>query len=269
MSEGPIDRIELNGVSAGVEDLRHLVQTNYGHFTAMRVENGGVRGLDLHLARLDTATHALFGSPLDGERVRGYIRHIVGGFSSASLRINVFARGLDRDNLTRTVEPDVLVMTSAARAPSLTPLRVKSFVYARDAAAIKHVGTFSLFHYRRLAQLEGFDDALFVDAASRISEGSIWNIGFIADEGIVWPDAPQLEGISSQLLKAGCALHGRHYSTRTVRLPDLANFSGAFFTNASAPVRPIASIDGHVFPADDGWVAKLQRCYESNPIQAV
>jgi 4-amino-4-deoxychorismate lyase len=264
------DRIELNGSPVQIEDLRALVQTNYGHFTAMRVEDGGVRGLDLHLARLDASTRALFGAPLEPARVRACLRHIVADARALSLRINVFARGLDRDRLDRVVAPDVLVMAAAARPADVTPMRVKSFVYARDAANIKHVGTFPLFHHRRLAQIEGFDDAIFADAAGRISEGSIWNVGFIDGDGaIVWPDAPQLDGVSMQLLKAGLARNGIATISRAVRAGDLANYRAAFFTNASVPVRPIASIDAHRFDATHEVFERLRSCYESNPTQTL
>ena len=65
-------RIELNGAPARVEDLRHLVQTNYGHFTSMQVHDGCVRGLGLHLDRLVQATRELFDCELDRERLRGF-----------------------------------------------------------------------------------------------------------------------------------------------------------------------------------------------------
>lgn len=267
---GSDERIELNGVAARTDDLRTIVQTNYGHFTALRVEEGGVRGLDLHLARLDAATRALFGAPLEAERVRAYLRHIVDGASALSVRINVFARGLDRDNLNRVVEPDILMTSSPARACTRTRVRVKSFVYARDAAQVKHVGTFPLFHHRRRAQIDGFDDALFTDATGRISEGSIWNVGFVAtDGGIIWPDAPQLDGVSMQLLKIGLARSGVNSTVQTIRLADLPSYRAAFFTNASAPVRPIASIDAHHFDATHAVLETLVECYESNALQII
>ena len=42
---------ELNGKPATLDDLQSLALTNYGHFTSMRLENGTVRGLSLHLDR--------------------------------------------------------------------------------------------------------------------------------------------------------------------------------------------------------------------------
>jgi len=172
---GAIDRSELNGNAATADDLRALALTNYGHFTSMQVEDGGVRGLDLHLARLDASTRALFGRPLDGDVVRGYLRNALRGFGdAASLRVNVFSRQLHRDRMAEPAEPDVVVSVGAPRRIETTPVRLKSFRYERVLPHVKHVGTFGLFHHRRLAQLDGFDDALFVDASGRVSEASIW-----------------------------------------------------------------------------------------------
>ncbi len=261
----------LNGVPATVDDLRHLIHTNYGHFTAFRVENGGVRGLDLHLQRLRHATRELFGSELDTQRVRDYLRQAVGSDKrELSLRVNIFARSLDRERLDRPVEADVLVIAVPATRRDGTPLRVKSFRYARELAAIKHVGTFPLFHYRRLAQQAGFDDALFVDENECISEGSIWNVGFLDRDGtVIWPEAPQLDGVSMQLLRSGLAQASSPSVTRRVRLAELAEFRVAFFTNASIPVQGIASIDDWECSAENAGFEALMRCYEMNSPQPI
>jgi branched-subunit amino acid aminotransferase/4-amino-4-deoxychorismate lyase len=251
--------------------LRHLVQTNYGHFSVMRAEDGGVRGLDLHLDRLQAATRELFGSELDRDRLRYYLRHVLNGAAGAwSIRIHVFARALDREHMDRAVGVDVLVGAGPAPAPTAQPLRVKSFVYARELPSIKHVGTFGLFHHRRLARLAGFDDALFVDAHGRISEGSIWNIGFVDGDGaVVWPLAPQLDGVGMRLIDAGLASQGMRSRARPVRLDELSAFRVAFFSNASVPVRAIAAIDDCRFDADAEIEQRLAAAYSSNPPQAI
>ena len=67
------ERIEIDGRSATVEELWAAVFT-FGHFTAMQVRDLRTRGIELHLRRLDAATGELFGSSLEGERVRELIR---------------------------------------------------------------------------------------------------------------------------------------------------------------------------------------------------
>lgn len=263
-------RFELNGTPACVEDLRVIALINYGHFTSMQVHESGVRGLDLHLQRLDHATRELFGCPLDVEQTRRWMRGaVVGGSRSLSLRVNVFSRVLDRDCLDAAAAPDVLVKTGAARSIKPLPLRVRSVHYEREAPHIKHVGTFGLFHHKRLAQLHGFDDALFIDAAGAISEGSIWNVGFFDGERFVWPDAPALDGISMQLLKRGMLARGIESVTRSVRVADIGTLRSAFFTNSSTSAVPIASIDSTCFVVDHGMLGTLDACMASNPLQRI
>jgi len=272
MTEPFIPRLEMNGAPASAEDLRHLVQTNYGHFSAMRVENGGVRGLDLHLARIESATLELFGRPIDRERVRSCLRHAIAESSAPlALRVNIFSSVLNRERPAEPVAPDVLVTITPASRTSAPPppLRVKSFAFTRTLPHVKHVGTFALFHYRRLAQLEGFDDAVFVDASGHVEEGSIWNIGFHDGSGIVWPDAPQVAGVSMQLLQAGLARHGVPRAMRSVALRDLGRFRAAFFTNSSVPVSMISCIDGIDFDVDAALELSLREYHDSNPLQPV
>ncbi len=268
MTDVVFNRTQINGVPATIEDLRMVALLNYGHFTSMQVRAGRVRGLDLHFARLARATAELFGHPLDVEATRGYLRKIVGNDSRAlSLRVNIFSRALQRDRLTIAAIPDVLVSTSVARDTAPLPVRVKSMRYERETPHLKHVGTFGLFHQRRIAQAAGFDDALFVDASGAISEGSIWNVGFFDGAGVVWPNARALEGVSMQLLKAGMQARGIASITRRVELTEIAAFDGAFFTNSSFAVLPIAGIDNVEFALDPERFVKLDACMELAPWQ--
>jgi branched-subunit amino acid aminotransferase/4-amino-4-deoxychorismate lyase len=261
---------ELNGRAAGVDDLRHLVLDNYGHFTSMRVQDGCVQGLDLHLDRLAGATLELFGTPLDRTRTREWMRQAIARVAGpTTLRVNVFSRALDRARLDRAVEPDVLVTTSPAPAPVLASARVRSVAWLRDAPHIKHVGTFGLFLQKRRAQAAGFDDALFVDGGGAIAEASIWNVGFFDGAGFVWPDAPALAGISMQLLKAGLAANGVASTSRRVALAEAASFGGAFLTNSARAVLPLAAIDDVGFGIGQDWIALLEAALARHPWQAV
>lgn len=263
------NRIELNGEPAGLDDLRLLAVQNYGHFTSMQVRDGCAPGLDLHLQRLQQATQELFGHPLDLEATRGWMRRAVAGADELSLRVNVFSRRFDRDRPLTPAAPDVLVTTAPARASAGPPLRVASVRYQREAPHIKHVGTFGLFHQRRLAQSRGADDALFVTADGAVSEGSIWNVGFFDGERVVWPDAPMLRGVSMQLLQAGLRETGVPSLVRRVGLDEIANFRAAFFTNSGCAVQPIAAIDAVEFAAAPELAGALAAAVRTAPWQRI
>jgi hypothetical protein len=91
MTAQGVIRIEIDGRPPRMEDLQRLALENSGHFTAMQVRDGRVRGLDLHLARLDEGSRELFGVGLDGQRVRDLAGHaLAGDIADASLRVIVF-----------------------------------------------------------------------------------------------------------------------------------------------------------------------------------
>src|ERR1700683_3884000 len=58
-------RVEIDGRATTAGQLRAVALADYGHFTAMQVRDGCVRGLDLHLARLAAATQEVFQAGLD------------------------------------------------------------------------------------------------------------------------------------------------------------------------------------------------------------
>lgn len=270
-----VARMELNGVPATADDLRLALANNYGHFTALRVQRGEVRGLGMHLDRLQQATRELFAGELDRERVRGWLRQAVGAEQrELSVRINVFSRRFDRARPAAPAAPDVLVSVAPA-PPAAAPsaLRLKSFRYQREMPHIKHVGTFPLFHFRALAQRAACDDALFVGADGLIAEASIWNIGFASGSGdatrIVWPRAPQLDGVGMRVLQAGLAKKGIASVTQPVRLSEVGAFRAAFVTNASTVAQLVTHIDGTEFVRNTALQALLTRCHDAVPAEPI
>src|SRR6266536_3775732 len=162
--------IEIDGLGASPEQLRAAALDSYGHFTAMQVRNRRVRGLDLHMARLDSANRELFGAGLAPAEVRALIRHALGDdIRDASVR--VYVRELqDRASVMVTVRPP-------GGMPS-APWKLMSAPYQRSLAHIKHTCDFGQRYYQRLAHDAGFDEALLTGPDAIISEGSITNIGF-------------------------------------------------------------------------------------------
>ncbi|MFD5096884.1 aminotransferase class IV family protein [Amycolatopsis thailandensis] len=256
-------KLELNGAPARSEDLAGAF--GYGHFTAMQVRDGKVRGLDLHLRRLETSTRRMFASELDTEAVRGYVRQAIRGEDALSVRVLIFSRAMDWSDPGAPAAPDVLVRTGPPKEHELTPLRLRSVSYERVLPEVKHVGTFGLVHHAREAMMAGYDDAVFVDYQGRISEASIWNVGFLDGGTVVWPQAPVLDGISQQLIRRGLTRYGVPQETREVRPADLPGFDAMFLTNSESVGWPVASVDDVALPfaAETGRI--LTEAYESNP----
>ncbi|HET9873914.1 MAG TPA: aminotransferase class IV family protein [Propionibacteriaceae bacterium] len=251
---------ELNGVPATTEELAALALTNYGHFTSMRVDDGRVRGLSLHMERLARDCRVVFGTDLNTDLVLEYARKAAAQqqVTSFTIRITIFDPHLGLGNIGAAAEPHVLVtVRPAGHLPPASPLTAKSFTYSRDDAAVKHVGLFGQLKCRRDAIAAGFDDALFLELDGQVSEGATWNVGFVTHDGeVVWPAAPVLPGVTMHLLQRLFPAN-----VREVRGVELGELAGAFATNTSIGVRPIRRIDDVTFDIAHAVIARMQAAY--------
>jgi len=262
-------RLELNG--RAVRDMElYPALSGYGHFTAMQVRGGRVRGLDFHLARLDAATKELFGVGLSGERVLHHLRHaLADGIQDASVRINVFSTDGSAEPAPG-VEPDISVLVTVRPPYEMPagPLSLCSVPYQRPFAHIKHVGGFAQGHYIKLVERRGFDGPLLVGEGGLVAEGAITNVGFIEDDAVIWPQAPMLLGIGMLVLQRELAAAGVPQRHRRVLLDDLASFDGAFVTN-SRGVATVRRIDELDIPLQAPLLARVLDLYAQAPWDAI
>ena len=245
--------VEIDGRAASADQLRAFALGGYGHFTAMQVRNGRVRGLDLHLDRLTAGNRELFHVALDTAAVCGHIRHALGDTGDASVRVYVCELG-DRPSVIVTVRPPGGMPDS--------PWRLQSVPYQRAVAHIKHVGDFGQGYYQRLAHRNGFDEALLTGPDAEIAEGSITNIGFCDGASIIWPAAAALAGITMQLLERQLPAAGLTSRRAGVRVPDVGSFAGAFVTNARG-IAAVGRIDDHVLAVNEKLMTTLTDAYQS------
>jgi len=251
---GTTVHIEIDGRGATVEQLSAAAPAGYGHFTAMQVRNGRVRGLRLHLARLDAANREMFGAGLDTAAVLGYIRHALGEQThDASVRVYVY-EAPDGPAVMVTVRPP------GTMAPGIW--RLQTVPYQRSLAHIKHIGDFGQSYFRRLALGNGFDEALLTGPDGIICEGSITNIGFSDGTGVLWPAAPALAGITMQILERALAERGVPSRHVPVHVSGLGSFAGAFVTNSHG-IAPVGQVDELTLPVDSALMSALTQAYES------
>jgi len=261
--------ILIDGLPATPEDLAHQASVNYGAYTSFRVENGAARGLDLHLARLEQAAVELFGeSPCDA-----YFRRLmalaVANRDACWLRVSLFSPEIGHRNPTYVGRPKVMTSVSPAPPPLATQVRVTAVPYEREAPHLKHLATFGLIRARRAARAAGFDDALFVDGARRVAEGTLWNIGFVQGDRIVWPQALMLAGVTQALIMRGLPQVGMTSETRPIRLDEVGAFDGAFLCNSATPACSITAIDDVWFANDPVLLAKVEAAWAAQPPQPI
>lgn len=240
--------------------LTPTLLVNYGHFTSLQVRAGAVQGWSLHLQRLQQGSQELFGSALDEDQLQDWLRQALQAFAleDASLRITVFSRHFDFRRPLQAAPLDVLIGLAAPATMPTTPRSVLPTRYQRELPHLKHVGTFPLFHLRREAMRQGFDDALLVDAAGVISEGSTWNLALWDGAQVVWPRAAALRGTAEQLLVQGLEALGQVQVQRPVALDELPGFSGAVACNATG-LWPLGRVGAQAFEQSQGLLRLLRQ----------
>lgn len=261
--------ILIDGLPATPDDLAHQALVNYGAYTSFRVEDGAARGLDLHLARLEQAAVELFGESPGEAEFRRLMALAVAGRDACWLRVSLFSPDIGHRDSAFVGRPKVMTSVSPAPPPLANRVRITAMPYAREAPHLKHLATFGLVRARRAARAAGFDDALFVDGEGRVSEGTLWNIGFVLGDRIVWPHAPMLAGVTQALITRGLPQVGLTRETRPVRLDEIGAFDGAFLCNSATPVCPITAIDDVAFANGPVLLAKVEAAWSAQAPQPI
>jgi len=252
MQHPPIIHVEVDG--RAVEEQPPFPAFTYGHFTAMQIRGGRVRGLDLHLQRLDSGHRELFGTGLAADMVRDRIRHALEGRpADASVRVYVG---------TSTVGTSVMVTVRAPIDMRDAPWSLLPVPYQRPLPHTKHLGDFGQTYFRRAAEGSGFDDALLTGDGGVVSECAIANFAVFDGSSVIWPNAPALAGITMQLLEPALAPSGIGSRHAPVLLGELASYAAAFVTNARG-IAPVARIDELAIPVDASLMRTVQDRYAS------
>jgi 4-amino-4-deoxychorismate lyase len=247
---------QLNGREPTPDELHRMAIGNYGHFTSMQVRDGRVRGMALHLARLDDGNAMFFGrrGDVDDElRLRGWIRQALGAVADASVRVTVTELGL----LVSVGDP--------VPDDPRPPLRVRTDGYERPWPAQKHAATMGLRYALRAATAAGYDDVLFIGRDGRAREGSMWNVAFWDGAQVVFPDAPMLKGVTMVLLQIALSMTGIPWTLRPVRVAELPDLLAAAAINSQCPAQPIGSIGDVVFGEHEKLVSALRTAWDTVP----
>lgn len=250
-------------------DLGPLAFAGYAHFTALQVRGGKVRGLDLHLQRLRSASVAFFGQALPDDQLRTCLRAAIeAGPSDLSLTATVYPPAGEFTLAATDRAPEVLVRTGPAASPPEGPLALAAIDHERFLPGIKYVGEPAKTHFLRQAAAQGFDDAAFVDRQGRLSEATIWNLAFWDGDSVIWPRAEVLAGVTMGIVRRQLEPLGIAQRVREVTLADLPALAGAVVMNSWTPGVAVNRIGAVPLPDAPAFLDVLHRAYRAEPLVA-
>lgn len=257
----------IDGHAASAADLRRMAMINYGALTSFSYQAGGVRGLDLHLQRLISSGQELFGQQLDKSRILKALCAALATVGEAWVRVTLTAPDLSMRTPEQAGDVVVGVWVSAPAQALADGQRLSAIPHQRELAHLKHLGTTGIIHARRKARMDGFDDALLISSTGQILEGTVWNIGLICDDTVVWPMGDILDGVTRRLIESGLSEMGISQAYEAVSLRDLSRFEAAFLCNAATPAGSISGIDGYGFDAEHPMLARIRDAWTRQALQ--
>ncbi|MFD1829176.1 aminotransferase class IV family protein [Streptomyces desertarenae] len=255
-----------NGRTASAGELAPLAFAGYAHFTAAQVRGGRIRGLDLHLERLRSASVELFGRALPDDRVRSHLRAALeAGPADLSLTVTMYPAAGEFTAGEPGAEPEVLVRTGPPASGPDGPLALAVVEHERFLPGVKCVGEPAKTYFLRRSAEQGFDDAAFVDRRGRIGEATIWNLAFWDGSAVVWPEAEVLSGVTMGILRRQLDRLGVPQRVREVTLADLPGLAGGVVMNSWTPGVAVRRIGPAVLPEAPDFVDLLHRAYRAEP----
>ena len=208
-----------------------------GVFEVIRVYDGRPFAIDEHLRRLERSA-ANLRLALDTEAIRAEAYRLLAragpGHPHETLRV-VVTRGGRRLMLTEPVAPlpERIRLKTITYAPSRVLDGVKSLSYAANMLT------------RRLAQEQGYDEALLVTPHGRVLEAPTSSLFWVAGGELLTP--PLGDHILASITRA-IVIEVAGAEERGCTLADLRDAEEAFLASTVREVQPIAAIDEHELP---------------------
>ncbi|MFD0689213.1 aminotransferase class IV family protein [Actinomadura fibrosa] len=258
--------VHRDGQPVTIAELAPLAFAGYAHFTAMQVRGGRIRGLDLHLERLRSASAELFGRTLPDDRVRSFLRTALeAGPADVSLTATVYVAS-GQFTADETAEPEILIRTGPPASGPAGPLALAAVEYERFLPAVKHVGEVAKTYLMRRAVRDGFDDAAFVDRRGRISEATIWNLAFWDGDAVVWPDAAMLAGTMMGIVRRQLDRLGVPQRVQEIAPADVPAMAGAAVMNSWTPGVAVHRIGSAPVPEAPRFLDLLHQAHQAEPL---
>ena len=241
----------------GASDVAPLA--GEGHFTSLQLRAGAAQGFDLHLARLRDDHQAIFAAPLSDVLLAAALAPACEGAGTADATLRVAIRRQRPGSV-----PRIHVSTLPPRQVPAKAVALASALHVRRDPAHKHDGIAGQRALLAAARARGFDDALMLDAAGQVLEGTFWNLLVCREGRVLWPAGPALHGVTQRLLQhalaaSGIPQHAIHLLAGALPASD------ALYAVNSRGVWAIGAIDDRRFRHDDHGLARLRQLLAAHP----
>lgn len=264
-------RHTLDGVPVDAVPVDMLL-SSYGCFTTFVAVDGSVLAWPRHLARLVSGVQELWGHDLDVDDFSALLRRHLAGESdpAVSVRVSLYPERFVRDRPVDTSGCRVLISSSPQTFPfrASADFAVRTVDAARTLAHLKSTDVLMQLSARRDAQLDGFDDAVFV-AGDHVLEGTTWSVLAWRDGRVVSPTGEVLESTTVAQMQTVAVDVGFELERRPLTIDELLAADVVLAANVNTPARAITRVDDHVLRVDADLLEAIAAAFSSLARDAV
>lgn len=264
-----IDGRIRSATEARVSVLDHGLLYGDGVFEGIRFYHGRPFRLGEHLQRLDDSARAIaLAVPLERDELEQAVAETVAAFPQEAgyLRLVVTRGpgplGLDPAPCHRPtlfiVAHGLALVSDEARGRGIRLVTASTRRLGSDGIdpRIKSLNYLNNILARIEANAAGADEALLLNAAGRIAEGSADNVFAVCRDGLVTPPVSEgaLDGVTRRLVIELATAAGMAVIERPMATYDLYTARECFLTGTGAELIPVAEVDGRPLPERPGPV---------------
>ena len=240
----------------------HFTQLNrgllYGEgvFENIKVEEGKILFMEQHLQRLQAGCAVLGLSSINSDILRANLLKMVAtnDIFEGTLRLMV-AGGQNKGILPNITSTSVYYITSKRGRPYPPDVYARGFrcfvssIRRNPFSPVTYLKSLNYLENilaRKEAAEEDCDEAIFLNTAGYLTEGSISNLFLVVGEKILTPEIPcgLLEGITRTAIIDICAANKFPLEEGKYTIDKLLTADEAFLTNSVMGVMPLAMVAG-------------------------
>lgn len=221
----------------------------FGVYEHIRVQHGLPLFLDEHITRLFQSARVIeLEHTLTTQQVAAAIAQVLTATPEETYNVKVLLTGARRAD-----DALLSIMPTAPLFPDRKLYRdgcsVLTAHYERLFPNAKTLNMLPSYLHYRTAQRAGCYDALLVDRAGHITEGTRTNFFVIKDRHIITPpDSAVLQGVTRTMVLRVAAAHNFNVTQQDIPAASLADYDGAFITSTSSKIIPLKTIDDFSYP---------------------
>ena len=261
----------VDPLEASISAVDHAIVVGDGVFETLKVTEGMPFAVSRHIKRLVFSAQGL-GMPLpDGDLVRKAIDDVLGKVPTAERLRVTWSSGPGPLSSSRGDSGGTLSVASSPGTnwPDAEKVQLSRWTRNENGALTGLKTTSYAENVKALysASKDGCSEAVFLNTAGWLCEGTGTNIFLVVNENLITPDLSSgcLAGITRELV-----LEIEEVEERNISLQEASMASEAFLTSSTRDISPISCLGEIVFPNAPGPVTakvaeKFAALVASNP----